>query len=174
MQNEETSILGNYYETQKFNKWWMRLIFIVPVSFTLYGILDNSIHQPVGWQIVIAPIIIAAVGVLFYFINLETRIDEMGITIRFFPFQRVYYFVKWEEIETCAIRKYKPIMEYGGWGLRYSFTNGKAYNIAGKKGLQLNLKSGKKFLIGTQNAIELDAFLQRLKEEKGISCIASK
>ena len=174
MQKLVTTISTSYYESQKFNKWWMRLIFIVPVGFTLYGMFNDKINQPIGWQMIIAPIIIAAVGTLFFFANLETRIDETGITIRFFPFQRVYYFVRWDEIENCEIRKYSPLMEYGGWGLRYSFTNGKAYNVAGNKGMQLTLKNGEKFLIGTQKTKELDAYLIQLKAEKGFSCIATK
>jgi hypothetical protein len=164
--------MENYYEVQSFNKWWVRLLFLIPVCIAMYGMLNGITAQSNIWGIVIKILILAAVGALFFFTKLETRIDETGVTIRFFPFQRMYYYVKWEEIQEAQIRKYNPLMEYGGWGIRYSFTNGKAYNIAGNKGLQLTLLSGKRFLIGTQNEEELGRYLKHLKEEKGIASIA--
>ncbi len=33
-------------------------------------------------------------------------------------------------------RKYRPIREYGGWGIRYGW-NGRAYSTSGNEGVQL-------------------------------------
>jgi hypothetical protein len=163
--------MENYYEVQKFNKWWMKLILAIPLLIFIIGIALGKNQSEQGTPMLISSVVVVFVAVLFYFTKLETRLDETGITIRFFPFQRVYYYVKWEELESVQVRKYKPIMEYGCWGLRYSFRNGKAYNISGNQGLQLVLKSGKKFLIGTQKHTELAQFLAQLKTEKQINCI---
>ncbi len=163
--------MENYYEVQKFNKWWMKLIIAVPIIIFIVGIALGKTQSEQGTPMLIASVVVIFVAVLFYFTKLETRLDETGITIRFFPFQRVYYYVKWEELESVQVRKYNPIMEYGGWGLRYSFRNGKAYNISGNQGLQLVLKSGKKFLIGTQKQSELTQYLAKLKTENQINCI---
>ncbi len=163
--------MENYYEVQKFNKWWMKLILAIPLLIFIIGIALGKNQSEQGTPMLISSVVVVFVAVLFYFTKLETRLDETGITIRFFPFQRVYYYVKWEELESVQVRKYKPIMEYGGWGLRYSFRNGKAYNISGNQGLQLVLKSGKKFLIGTQKHTELAQFLTQLKAENQIICI---
>jgi hypothetical protein len=163
--------MENYYEVQKFNKWWMKLIIAVPIIIFIVGIALGKTQSEQGTPMLIASVVVIFIAVLFYFTKLETRLDETGITIRFFPFQRVYYYVKWEELESVQVRKYNPIMEYGGWGLRYSFRNGKAYNIAGNQGLQLVLKSGKKFLIGTQKQTELTQYLAKLKAENQINCI---
>jgi hypothetical protein len=58
--------------------------------------------------------------------------------------------VRWEA------RTYRPILEYGGWGIRYSpFAKGWAYNVSGNQGVQLELASGKRILIGPQRAEEL-------------------
>jgi hypothetical protein len=85
-----------------------------------------------------------------YFVQLETKIDESGIHYRFIPFQRKFTSISKDEIQSVFVRTYKPIREYGGWGLRYSFRNGKAINVKGKEGIQLVLKNEKKILIGTQ------------------------
>ncbi len=163
--------MDKYYEIQKFNKWYIRLILFIPILIFIFGIASGKIEGEEKTPMIISVVVVAFMFVLFLFTNLETRIDESGITIRFFPFQRRYYYVRWDEISEASVRTYKPIREYGGWGLRYSIKHGKAYNVSGNKGLQLTLLSGKKFLIGTQKADELNAFLKELKEAKQIHCI---
>ncbi|MDZ4668631.1 MAG: hypothetical protein SGJ00_12225 [bacterium] len=163
--------MESYYEQQKFNKWYIWVVLSIPFIIFLFGAITGKMQGEEQHSMLIANVIVAFVFVLFIFTKLETRIDELGITIRFFPFQRVYYYVKWEDVESCSVRTYKPLREYGGWGLRYSFKNGKAYNVAGTKGLQLVLKSGNKFLIGTQNNKELSSFLDQLKTKHGITAI---
>jgi hypothetical protein len=40
-------------------------------------------------------------------------------------------------------------MEYGGWGIKYG-KMGKAYNVSGNRGVQLEFTDGKRLLIGSQ------------------------
>jgi len=62
------------------------------------------------------------------------------------------------DIETCESVTYRPIRDYGGWGIRYSFTKRSwAYNITGNKGVEIKFKGGRKLLIGSQRADELAA-----------------
>lgn len=163
--------METYYEKQKFNQWWIKLSIFIPFVIVFWGVITGRTQGENGSSMLVAAVVLGFVSVLFYFTNLETRIDNEGITMRFFPFQRVYYYVRWDEIKSAHVRTYKPIREYGGWGLRYSFKNGKAYNVAGTVGLQLELKSGKKFLIGTQNELELRQFLTELSRNKNLTCI---
>lgn len=61
------------------------------------------------------------------------------------------------------VRKYLPLREYGGWGLRWGiFGSGTAYNISGNMGIQLVLQNGKKILVGTQKAEECRRILEQL------------
>ena len=46
--------------------------------------------------------------------------------------------------------KYKPISQYGGWGIKYGF-NGKAYNVSGNLGVKVFLKNGSNIMFGSQN-----------------------
>ena len=160
-----------YIEEQKFNQPWLKLAIIIPFVTVISGFF---LGNPKGMQttgLIISFSILGLITALFYYAKLVTKMDEKGITIRFYPFQRYYYFVGWHEIETAVIRKYKPIAEYGGWGIRYSQKNGKAYNVSGNNGLQLELKSGKKFLIGTQKVPAMQNSLDVLKNTYAISCI---
>ena len=91
---------------------------------------------------IISLVVAALAPVLIFSMRLETEIDHNAISIRVFPFRTKE--IKWDDIQTAYIRTYSPIMEYGGWGIRYSFRNGRAYNMSGKIGLQLVLTNGKK------------------------------
>ena len=53
------------------------------------------------------------------------------------------------EIKSAKAVKYNPILDYGGWGIRYRFKT-KAYNIKGNKGVRIYLKNGKNILFGSQ------------------------
>jgi hypothetical protein len=95
--------------------------------------------------------------------KLTTRITEDGIYVRFFPFHLKEKFFAWETITSSYVRSYSPLMEYGGWGIKYSFKgNGLVYNTAGNVGLQLYFKEGEPVLIGTQKGEEIKQVLASL------------
>jgi len=103
-----------------------------------------------------------AILLLFGFANLTTEIDKRRVSFRFFPFHFKHHRISWDDIENFEVITYKPLRDYGGWGIRIG-KKGKAYNVSGDKGLQLQLKSGKSILIGTQKAVELSDFLSKLQ-----------
>ena len=59
-----------------------------------------------------------------------------------------------DNIKKCEVRKYSPIKECGGWGIKYG-RKGKAYNVSGNFGVQLEFTKGKPLLIGSQNPEKL-------------------
>lgn len=151
-----------FYEKQSFNRWWIWTMLLVSLIAIGYGILTGKADPTERYGILAGIVVIGLISVLLWFTHLETRIDKDGITLRFFPFQRVYYYVRWDEIASAQVRKYSALKEFGGYGIRVGFSSGKAYTISGNKGLQLELKSGRKFLLGTQKETELIAFLESL------------
>lgn len=118
-----------------------------------------------------APNIIFLVGMLaggvnfavLYWTRLDTTIDQTGVTIQFVPFHRKPKHYPWDEITRAYVRKYNPIFEYGGWGMRDSFImKNKAFNVSGDRGLQLEFANGQKLLIGTQLPAEVEEMLKSL------------
>lgn len=149
----------------------MWVLFVLPVLMMVLFFLFytfESVGERDEFLMVMAlgTAIEAIVAWLFYYIKLNTKIDQNGISFRLVPFilSRQY---NWQDIEKVWVRKYSPVGEYGGWGIRSRSFSGKnmAYNVWGNKGLQIHLKNGKKILIGTQKPEEMAAFLKRLKEK---------
>lgn len=99
---------------------------------------------------------------LFQFIKMETEIDENGIEIRMSPFVRKRYL--FNEISNMYIRKYRPIVEYGGWGIKGWKKSNRAFNMKGDTGLQLELLNTDRVLIGTQKPEELAMVIEGVKQ----------
>ena len=78
-----------------------------------------------------------------------------------YPFHFSYKIISWKLISKCYIRKYDAISEFGGWGIKFSFLQKKrkSFTTKGNIGLQIELKSGQKILLGTQKKEELQRTL---------------
>ncbi len=158
-----------FNEVQRFDQWWIKLLFILLLLFVGYSsyrwfFTNESVgnvgpHDSFGQLIVIVSIL--PILVLFYLLKLRTEIDESGIQYQFLPFHFSAKKIGWTEIQHCYVRTYNPILEYGGWGFRTSLGKGKAFNVKGKIGIQVELKSGKKILLGTQKEEEAKQVIQR-------------
>jgi len=110
---------------------------------------------------IVTPIAIAA---LFILTNLETEVCSDGLRVRLFPFHIHYKNFAKEDLSECYARTYKPIREYGGWGIRCGFRkgSGRAYNMKGNQGVQLIFKDGRKLLIGSQKPDELAEAINKI------------
>ena len=69
------------------------------------------------------------------------------------------------DIRSARVVDYDPVTEYGGYGIR-SGPLGRAYIASGRRGVQLELKDGRKLLIGSQRSEEL---AQRIVEAQRTS-----
>lgn len=161
-----------FLETQKFKQWWIWIILISINGVLLYTLYSQVIlgmpisNNPMSnLGLVFANIFSLLISVLFVNFSLETRIKKEGLYVRFFPFHLKFRYFAWKEIEKSYVRQYKPIMEYGGWGIR-GFGKNKALNMSGNMGLQLEMKDGNKLLIGTNKAEELLKVLNNLNLDK--------
>ncbi len=135
------------------------VLIILSIAFIVIGISIVNDWESISQTDLIGKIaaftgliILLLVALLFFKLKLKTRIDEKGIYFQFYPIHFSYRTIAWNEISTCYIRQYNAIFEYGGWGFRNGFRKkiGRAYNVQGNIGLQIELKNGKKILIGTQ------------------------
>ena len=157
-----------FYEKQRLRQWWIWLIVVLGVSIPLAldirkmmvaGVpQQHMIYSLLGYFACCIPVLL-----LVGCIKLETKITEKFVYARLFPLQISFRSYAFSEMAACYVRKYRPVREYGGWGLKGTFKN-RALNISGNQGLQMVFKNGKKLLIGTrrpQEIIEILKLLQR-------------
>ena len=157
-----------FNETQYFRQKWLWAIIIFFPAFSLYGIYEQIImgnpigDKPISDDGLIWFTVLIGVGLplLFYSIRLKTRVSEEGLHYQFFPIHLKERTIPYGDIESFKARKYSPLKEFGGWGIRFGF-EGKAYNVSGKEGLQLVLKNERKVLFGSQKAKELEKAMKK-------------
>lgn len=159
-----------FKEEQRFNQLWLIILVVVSLLVPIGIIIGSYIKNPDSFSTLgvlsTIGIVLFASGIIFLF-KLSSRIDESGIHYKFFPFHIKYKLIKWDEIDSAYLRTYDAINEYGGWGLKggafWNKSKGTAINVSGDVGIQLDLKNGKKLLIGTQKRKEVEATIRFYK-----------
>ena len=153
-----------FEEEQRFTQWWLWVILISVGILPIVGVYKQVLlGEPFGNNpmsntglIIFMVCMLLFVG-LFRLMKLKTVINKNGIEISFFPFLKRAF--KWEEVTSYEIVNYGFV---GGWGIRLGTTYGTVYNVKGNKGLALQLKNGKKYLIGTQKEHELKRLIDKM------------
>jgi len=167
---------SSFKEIQRYRQIWVWIIIIGVLALCGWGFYQQIIlGKPWGTTPVsdtaLILLLLIPIGILILFLTtrLETEINESGIYYQFLPFHFKRYKIDWTTVDKAYVRKYKPVAEYGGWGIRFWFGHGRAYNISGNQGLQLEFKNGRRLLIGTQKPIEIEQLLQQLTDKKIIN-----
>ncbi|MFY8020686.1 MAG: hypothetical protein ACOVP1_05790 [Bacteroidia bacterium] len=158
--------MDKFEEKQRFTQWWLWLILLAVCSIPYVPIMMGLDTQTDQWLGLLAMSILLffIVGLLFL-IQLKTKVDEVGIHYQFIPFHFKQKTILWQEIKSAEVRKYEPLKEYGGWGIKGYSKKNRAYNVKGNMGLQIVLKTGDKILFGTQKEEELRSFLKSNKKQ---------
>jgi len=147
-----------FTEKQRFRQWWLWVLLSLGPGFFLWiffqqvvlGIPFGSNPAPNFLIIPLSLIFGCGPAVFMYITGLDTMVNKQGILIRFRPFHRHWVTFPFDEIEEAVATTYKPIRDYGGWGIRYG-RKGKAYNVSGNQGVLLSLTDGRTILIGSKH-----------------------
>ena len=141
-----------FYEKQYFRQWWMWSILIALSGLFIYACFfqlgsggafgDNPMSDP---GLILATVIILALLTLFWFQGLHTRVDDEGVHIRYRPFHRKWKTYRWKDIGSAEVKRFNPMMDYGGWGIK----NG-SYTVQGRMGVLLKFHNRLTVMIGTQ------------------------
>jgi hypothetical protein len=99
---------------------------------------------------------------LFYGGGLTTEVRPSGLFVRYFPFHRRFQQIPLEGVRSCVSRVYRPIREYGGWGIRIGMAK-KAYNVSGNRGVELEFEGGRKLLIGSSKPDQLASAIESIR-----------
>lgn len=149
-----------FSEEQQF--WnWLRYGLLL---FTIIGLIVYlSLRPDESPPLFTLTLILLLVPAPIFFWKMKTELDSKHIFIKIKPI--INKAVAYETIQSWTIRNYKPLLEYGGWGIRWGL-NGTAYNTTGNIGLDMTLTTGKRILVGTLKPDELRRVLRSIIPEK--------
>ena len=157
-----------FSEVQRFHQVWVIILvgFIAVLSWAFFVRLLLSPADESSAVIVVIIFVIFGVvfPVWFLIMRLETEVRDFFLSYRMYPLQIRWRNVPASEIASAEAVTYRPILEYGGWGMRVGF-RGRAYNVSGNRGVFIRRKSGSCFLLGSQRPDELAAAIEKAIEE---------
>jgi hypothetical protein len=168
--SEEKEVV--FREVQRFSLW-LRLFFVASMLFGVTIMVyakatSGSLREPLPILVTAGlTFLLLGLAVFFFTMRLETEVRPDGIYFRFFPMQIHYKKLTPGELVDCYARQYRPILEYGGWGIRCGFRGGRAYNVSGDRGVQLVLGDGRQLLIGSQKSDQLAEAICSLMTGRG-------
>ena len=141
-----------YREVQSFEPWIMWVLRAIMIATA--GILGAVMLPIAPITAIVSILVIVGAQLLIEVIRLvvEIRPEEIKVGLR--PYH-------WRHIPRADIESAK-IIDYGfigGYGIRYTSTYGTVYNARGRTGVQLELVSGKRVVIGIQDELKAHAAL---------------
>lgn len=164
-----------FSERQYFRQAWLWAIFIPIVVLFGVGIYQQLVlgepfgdHPMSNTGLIVVSSAILVLFLVLYFSHLDTEVRNDGIYFRFSPFHLKMKSIAWERISKAYVRRYNPLQEYGGWGIRGISGGSRALNVDGNIGLQIEYDMGRKLLIGTQKQEEMKNALNSINKFKVI------
>ena len=151
--------MTRFHESQRFHGAILGLLVAAFVVVAVVTIVEVVAGRPAEvWLVVLGPLVVLVVAVLLSLSHLDVDVTDEGVTIAFryvWPARRITF----SEIVGLEVRRYNPLLEYGGWGVRLG-PKGWAYMTSGSEGVQLRLRKGLPVLIGSARPRELEAAIR--------------
>ncbi len=150
-----------FHEVQRFRDVWWVMVLVFGVAAVQWWIFLTPIltgapvgNNPAPTAVALIIWLLFGVGLPAFFLALRLEVDVYpdAVAIRYAPlFERT---IARYEIAVVELRRYGPMREFGGWGIR-GFGGRIAYNVRGNEGVELTLTDGRQVLIGSGRAEEL-------------------
>jgi len=149
---EEQSMLG---------RWWTIPLVLVVAGAMWWGFVQQVIFgKPWGnnpgpdWMMWLFALLFGiAFPIFFMRLRLIVEVHKDHVYIRFVPIARRR--IPFTDIDRVEPRKYRPIAEYGGWGIKGWSKRKISYSVRGNQGVELHLRDGNSVMIGTREPEKL-------------------
>ena len=149
----------HYQETSLF-AWWVHLLIwfcalacIVPAVLPILTGGERPLRE-VGYLIAIGLAIPAFLYLLFG--SLRTRVTSEAVEISWGLSGIIRKVVSFSQIESMEPVTYRPIREFGGWGIRFGRGKKQAWTASGNQALVLHLKGGVHLYVGSGHPARLE------------------
>ena len=154
-----------YEEVTPFPTW--ATIVLLAVAFGVAGPMFVNLQQqlsdglPVGGSTIpqlagAGFSIVLPVLIYLLFGRLVVQVTRSSVRLRFGYVPVVAKVVPFGEIERMEAVRYRPLRDFGGWGIRRAWKGNRvAWTMNGDQALVLHLVSGRQFYVGSENPVRL-------------------
>lgn len=162
-----------FHEIQRLRQWWVWVLLTPSIAIVWFGFIQQIVlGMPFGtnpgpdFAIWIVWLLVGiSLPLLLWHARLEIKVYGDRLDYRWAPF--VKRSVPMDRIKSATAKTYRPVMEYGGWGLRYGGKKrGWAYSMKGNRGVFIECHDGKCFLLGSEEADTLANAINALLKDR--------
>jgi hypothetical protein len=129
------------------------------VFFIVLGVV-NSVKDPSAFAMLIPPVVLTICLALFHSLTVRVSANDIFLTFGIGLIQKSFIVGEIEQVSTTRTRWYH------GWGIK-KIWGGWLYNVSGFDVVQLTMKDGRIFLIGTDEPRELEAAIEAAMSSSG-------
>ncbi|MDA7618455.1 hypothetical protein N8703_04065 [Verrucomicrobia bacterium] len=155
-------------EQQRFDSPWIwgpviifAVIFCFFIGRAALGNFSASTPNPtLGWILSITLFIPVIVAVLLFKASLIVKVNKDELRFRLKPFHLKEQVIGMSNIQSAEIVSFRPVRDYGGYGIRYA-KGAKAYIVSGGKGVKIKCKDDRTFVFGSQKPDRLAAAINQ-------------
>ena len=146
-----------FHEEQRIRQLGLRLAVLaaaLPPWMLLFGIVFEPVRTNVRALSAILFTWFSVGVVLPAFVTalkLTTEVRRDGVYFCFSPIHVRFRRIGLDEIVRFEALRYRPILQYGGWGIRIRHRR-RAYSVSGDRGVRITLTDGRTVLFGSQRA----------------------
>ncbi len=155
-----------FEERQGMYGWVCALIFgpLLIVAFAVLTAAPADEAREALPALLIGPAVVLLIVLLFGRMTTQLYSDQLAVGFGYLPLIRFRF--RREEIRWAQAREYRPIREYGGWGIR-GIGRKRALNMKGKHGVEIGVHRGgsafeSRIMIGSGRSAELENALRGL------------
>jgi len=99
-------------------------------------------------------LVVGAVAGFVYSLRLQTEVRADGIYLKLWPLHRSFRRISWSEIERYESIRYRPLRDFGGWGIRWAPARSRTTSVGIESGW-FERTDGRGVLVGSQRPEEL-------------------
>ena len=150
-----------FREEQAFVQWWIWAVVLIVALLAWWAFVEQIVFgrpfgsNPVSDGLVWGIFVLCGLALPLFFLRsrLVTTVTPGRLEVHFRLLRRRVFEIR--RIASAQPIHYRPIRQFGGWGIRYNRQLGWAYTARGREGVHLVLDDGTGFLVGSQRSGEL-------------------
>ena len=157
-----------FREVQRLPQWWLWVLVLLVAALGWWAFVEQIVFgRPWGskpapdwvvWLVWAFSGLVLPIGLLLARLLVEVRDDEILVSFRPLRTRRIDP----KTIQSVDVSTFRPIRDWGGWGIRWRPGKGWAYLAHGNQAVGLTFDEGKPFTIGSQEPEALAEAIRRL------------
>lgn len=139
-----------YDEVQRWPGWVLVMILAALAAATVAILSTPPSDRGLAWALGLGPAVAITLVIALLFDRLRIQVTREAVVVSFGALGWIRKRIGLDQIREMEPVRYRPIRDFGGWGIRFSWTDPskRAWTIRGDRALRLRLSDGTDFHLG--------------------------